>query len=281
MTPPGDDELRRRVDLPGAFRLAAGSSAAALPLSASVTRLSGAKLACLCLTANPDSGESMKRRLTVIAASALTAAISVGISPAAHAAAKVPIRTYTERFSVDFTGFGKYAGFYSRYTGGEKVALRPHLALDTTWSNVFNLHGVHRQSGQADIGGSRLYSRNGTAKWSVTKLTAKQVSTFAYQYSPYTTQAKFDAMPGVHRITARHYQVKGTYAQVGSFLTSEFRLTAESFKGTNFKTFTIQLWLDSSARPTKITATASSSLYKFSATETFANYNTPLTIKIP
>jgi hypothetical protein len=223
----------------------------------------------------------MKRRLTAIAASALAAAISVGISPGAHAAAKAPIRTYTERFSVVFTGFGRYAGFYSRYTGSEKVALRPHLGLDTTWAEDFNLKGVHHLSGQADIGGGRLYSRNGNGKWAVTKLTAKQIGTFTYQYNPYTTRAKFDALPGVHRATARHYLAKGTYAQIGSFLAWEFHMTAEHFKGTNFKIFTIQLWLDTSGRPTLASASASSSLYTFSATEIFGNYNKPVTIKIP
>jgi hypothetical protein len=214
----------------------------------------------------------MMRRFTAIAASALAAAMSLGFTPGAHAAAKAPIQSYRETFSVVFTGFGKYAGYYSRYTGSETVALRPHLALDTNWANAFKLHGVHRSSGQADIGNGRLYTRTGNGR---------QYSTYAYEYNPYTTQAKFDALPGVQRTTPRHLLVKGTYAKVGSYLAWEFGATAPEFKGTNFKTFTIELWVDASGRPVLTAAFAKSALYTFSAVEIFSRYNLPVTIKIP
>jgi hypothetical protein len=223
----------------------------------------------------------MKCRVPVIAASALAATLTLAISPGANASPKAPIRTYTEQGSVNFTGLGGNASFYSRDWGNERVELGPHLAFAANEHSAFRLNGVHTSSSQLDIVGGRIYTRTGNGPWTGKTLTGGQLRTWLQELNPYVALAKFDALPGVRRVAAGHYRVTGSYAKVGSFLSWEYGLTATSFKGTNIKTFTIDLWVDSKGRPVKITGAARSSNTAFSVTETFGNYNKPLVIRVP
>jgi hypothetical protein len=92
---------------------------------------------------------------------------------------------------------------------------------------------------------------------------------------------KFKALRGVHRVAAQHYRVTGTYAQTGSFLAWEYALTASEAKDSNLKSFTINFWVDSSGRPTRITVASQSPTLKLSITETFGHYNKPVVIRVP
>jgi hypothetical protein len=62
---------------------------------------------------------------------------------------------------------------------------------------------------------------------------------------PNVTLAKIDALPGITRVAARHYRLTGTYAKVGSFL-AFYNMSASYFKGSDIKTFKIDLWVDAS-----------------------------------
>jgi hypothetical protein len=223
----------------------------------------------------------MKRRIPVMVASALAAATALAFSPGAHAAAKPVIRTYTEQGSVNFTGVGTNARYFFRTWGNEKVELRPRLAFNDNWHSKFRRDGVRTSAGQLAIGGNRRYTRIGGSRWAVKTLTANQLRTWAHELDPSVALAKFDALPGVRRLAARHYRVTGTYSKIGSFLAWEFTLPAASFSGSNIKIFTIDVWTDPAGRPVKISGSARSSKLSFSVTETFTNYNKPVTIKIP
>ena len=222
----------------------------------------------------------MYRRFTTAAASAVTAATMLAFSPAAQAAAKAPIRTYTEQATISFTGVGAQRGFSSALTETEKVILSPHLASASSWHDVIQLKVPNVASGETIIIGGRLYTRIGN-RWGVKFLTAKQLSAYAAKADPYVLLAKFRALRGIRPVAPRHFLVTGTYAQVGSFLAWEFGLTARSFAGTGVKTFRIQFWLDASGRPVRASATGGSSTAQFQATEAFAGYNNPVVIKVP
>ena len=223
----------------------------------------------------------MYRRLAAMAVSASAIAAVLGFSPGVNAAVRAPIRTYTQQARIAFTGTGSDKGYYSNYSENEKVALRPHVALAGDWRNAYHLGGVHSSFGQLNIVGDHKYVKNGNGRWTVSTLNAKALGTWAQDLNPYVSLAKFDALHGIRRVGTGHYRVSGTYAQVSSFLTWEFGLTANSFEGGGIKTFTIDMVLDSSSRPVKITAAGRSSTLAFAVTETFANYNKPVTISVP
>lgn len=224
----------------------------------------------------------MKSRIPAIAASALAAAMALAFSPGANAAPKAPILTYTERASINFTGLSGRIVYYSRHWGNERVELSPHLAFASNLHNTYRLNGVvHTSSGQMDIVGGRIYTRNGNGPWTGKTLTRSQLRTWRRELNPYVTLLKFDALPGVRHLAARHYRVTGTYARIGSFLSWEYGLTAASFRGSNIKIFAINLWTDAKGRPVKITGAGRSSTTKFSVTETFGNYNKPVVIRVP
>lgn len=208
--------------------------------------------------------------------------MAIAFSPGiANATPKVPIRTYTEQGSVNFTAIGRGTSYYSRHWGNERVELSPRLAFAANLHDTYRLNGVHTSSSQLDIVGGRLYTRTGNGPWKSTTLTPSQLRTWAQELNPYVTLAKFNALPEVKRVAAGHFRVTGTYAKIGSFLSWEYGLTAASFKGSNIKTFTIDLWADSKGRPVKIAGAARSSNIAFSVTETFANYNKPVVIRVP
>jgi hypothetical protein len=223
----------------------------------------------------------MKRRVPAIAASALAAAMALTFSPAANAAAKAKILTYTEQASFDFTGLGADAGNYFRTWQNERVELGPRLEFAYNWHDKNRLNGVHSSSGQTVIVGDRRYTRSGSGPWTSKALTAKQRRAYEYGLDPNVTLAKFYASPGIKRVAAGHYRVTGTYARVGSFLFYEYGMTASFFKGSNVKTFTIDLRVDRSRRPVKVTVTGRSSTWEFSITEAFAHYNKPVVIRVP
>jgi hypothetical protein len=223
----------------------------------------------------------VNRRLTAVAASAITAATMLAFSPAAQAAGKAPIRAYTEHATISFTSVGSRAGFSSTFTEAERVILSPRLAAASNWSDVFHLKVPHVSSGQAVIIGNRLYTRTGNGRWGVKLLTTRQLANYAAKGTPYVALAKFDALRGIRLVAPRHYLVSGAYAQIGSFLAWEFGLNAGSFAGTGITTFRVQFWLDASGRPVFIGATARSSTTEFAVAEVFANYNKPVVIKVP
>jgi hypothetical protein len=223
----------------------------------------------------------MYRRLAALAVSASAIAAVLGFSPGVNAAVRAPIRTYTEQGRIVFTGTGSDKAYYSNSSGNEKVVLSPHVAFADDWRNAYNLGGVHASFGQLDIVGDHKYVRSGNGRWTVSTLNARALGTWAEELDPYVSLAKFDALHGIRRVGTGHYRVSGTYGQVGSFLAWEYGLTANSFEGGGIKTFTLDMVLDSSGRPVKITAVGRSSTLAFAVTETFANYNKPVTISVP
>ena len=223
----------------------------------------------------------MCRHLAAIAVSAAAAVAVFALPPAAHAAARPAIRTYTERADAAFTGIGSNKGYSSATSGSEKVVLGPRLVVAADWRDAYELHGAHSSSGQVDIIGDRKYVRNGNSQWTASTLSARALRSWTGDLNPYATLAKFDALHGARRTGTGHFQVTGTYKQVGSFVVFEFGLTADSFKGSGIETLTISMTLDSSGRPVRITAVGRSSTTAFTATETFARYNKPVTIDVP
>jgi hypothetical protein len=223
----------------------------------------------------------MYRRLVATAVSASAIATAFTFPHNANAATRVPLRTYTEQADVNFTGIGSGAGFYSKTSESEKVILSPHLAMASSWRNSYDLNGVHKSAGQADIVGNHRYTRNGSGRWVTSTLSTKALAAYARELNPYVSMSKFGALRGIRRAGTGHYRVTGTYAQVGSFLAWEFSLTASSFKGTNIKTLTIDMMLDSNGSSAKITVAGRSSTLELAASETFTNPNKPVKIGAP
>jgi hypothetical protein len=220
----------------------------------------------------------MYRRLAVIAVSVSAVSAVFAFPHNANAAAAVPIRTYLEHAGVNFTGIGSGAGYYSKISDDEKVILSPRLALSSSWRSSYDRNGVHRSAGQADIAGDRRYTRKGTGRWLASTLSSQALAAYARELNPYVTLSEFGALRGIRHAGPGHYRVTGAYAQTGSFLAWEFSLTAKSFKGSGIKILTIDMMLDSSGRPVRITAAGRSATEVFTASETFANYNKPVTI---
>jgi hypothetical protein len=113
------------------------------------------------------------------------------------------------------------------------------------------------------------------------QLSAAEIRSYEEQANPYNSEAKFDAIRGVTRVGPGHYQVTGTPRQVGAFLSFEYGLAAQALTDMSVKSVTISLWLDGSGRPVKFAVTAHSPRENVGITETFTDYNKPLTIKAP
>jgi hypothetical protein len=222
----------------------------------------------------------MKCRVPAIAASALAAAMTLAFSPGANAAVRARILTYTEQSTTNWTGLGADAGNYSRSWENQRVELSPHLALTYNWHLTTVTTGVHSSSGQTVVVGGRDYTRTGNGPWTSKTLTPQRIRTYEYGMDPDVTRAKIDALPGITRVAAGHYRVTGTYAKVGSFL-AFYDMSASYFEGSDIKTFTIDLWVDSSGRPVKDAVAGRSAIWAFSLVETFANYNKPVVIRAP
>lgn len=221
----------------------------------------------------------MRRLLSVIA---LSAAAACTFSLNASAATKAPVRTFTERNSLEFRGVGSQQGFYSKQWGGSEVALSPRLAMDGTENTSYRLNGVvHNNSGHAVIVGNRYYLRKNGGAWAASTLSAKALAALAREQDPYTSLAKFDQLPGVRRVSPGHYSVTGPFAKISPFVRYEFQLASNAFAGTGTKTLTVTMTLDSGGRPVKITASGRSANNVFTATETFSHYNKPVTITAP
>jgi hypothetical protein len=104
------------------------------------------------------------RRFAVIIAVSAAAACTFSLN--ANAAAKAPIKTYTEQASLSFTGIGSAKGFYSKEQGGEKVALSPQLAVASSVRTSFRLQGVvHNASRLFDIVGNHTYTKANNGRW--------------------------------------------------------------------------------------------------------------------
>jgi hypothetical protein len=220
------------------------------------------------------------RRLAVVIAVSAVAVCTFSLN--ANAAAKAPIRTYTEQASVSFTGIGSAKGFYSKEWGGEKVALSPWLAVASNVRTSFRLQGVvHNASRLFDIVGNHTYTKAGNGRWVTGPLTAKARASDERAADPYVSLARFGKLPGVRRVSAGRYTVTGPFAKISPFVRYEFGLAANAFAGTGTKTLTVAVTLDSGGRPVKITASGRSASNVFAATETFAHYNKPVTITAP
>ncbi|MGD0241421.1 MAG: hypothetical protein ABSB59_13995 [Streptosporangiaceae bacterium] len=221
----------------------------------------------------------MRRSLAVIAVSA---AAACAFSLNANAAAKAPIRTYTEQASIAFTGIGPDQGFYSKGGGAETVVLSPRLALASTSGTSNRLSGkVHNTSSRFDIVGSHTYVKQGSGRWVIGTLTAKVRADDEQALNPYTSLARFDQLPGVRRVSPGHYRVTGPLAKLGPFVRYEWGLAANAFEGSGIKTLTVTAVLDSGGRPVTFTASGRSANNVLTATETFGHYNKPVTIAAP
>jgi hypothetical protein len=221
----------------------------------------------------------MRRSLAVIAVSAAAACV---FSLNANAVAKAPIRTYTEQATVSFTGIGSDKGFYSKARGGATVMLSPRLALASTDTTSYRLHGVvHNASSRFDIVGSHTYLKKGNGRWVTSALSAKAKAGDEQALNPYVSLARFDKLPGVHRVSPGHYSVTGPFATISPFVRYEWGLAADAFAGTGTKTLTVTAVLDSGGRPIGFTASGRSANNVFTAAETFGHYNKPVTITAP
>lgn len=220
------------------------------------------------------------RRLAVVIA--VSAAAACAFSLNANAAAKAPIKTYTQQASVSFTGLGPVKGSYSKAWDTETVALSPQLALASTTRNSNRDNGkIQNTSSRFDIVGSRTYVKKGGGRWVTGTLTAKIRAEDERGLNPYVSLAMFDKLPGIRRVSPGHYSVTGPLAKISPFVRYEFGLASNSFAGTRTKTLTVAVVLDSGGRPVKITASSRSANTLFTATETFAHYNKPVTITAP
>ena len=220
------------------------------------------------------------RRL--LALTVISAAAACALSLNANAAARAPIKTYTERAGVSFTGIGRDKGFFSKEQGAETVALSPRLALASTSVLSQRLDGkVTAISSRFDIVGNHTYLKKGSGRWVVGNLTAKARATDEQALNPYVTLAHFDKLPGIRRVSPGHYSVTGPFAKISPFVLYEFGLASDAFKGSGTKTLAVTMVLDSGGRPVRITASGRSANNVFAATETFAHYNKPVTITAP
>jgi hypothetical protein len=220
------------------------------------------------------------RRFLVV--TAISAAAACTFSLHANAAAKAPVKTYTERISISFTGIGRDKGFFSKEQGAETVALSPRLALATSSVLSQRLDGkVTNSSSRFDIVGNHTYLKQGSGRWVVGNLTAKARANDERLLNPYVSLAMFSKLPGVRRVSPGHYSVTGPFAKISPFVRYEFSLVSTAFAGTGTKTLTVTAVLDSGGRPVKFTASGRSANNVFAATETFAHYNKPVTITAP
>jgi hypothetical protein len=229
----------------------------------------------------------MKWKLAVAAASVVAAGTALTASCSTNATAKVPIRTYTERSVLDAEGAGSQK-WYSLITGSKQVVLSPQLAMTSIESNTFaNGGGRGARAQQYAIVGKRFFTRGGVFagdgddEWSFMTLSASGLNSYRQELDPYVTLEKFKALQGIQQISATHYTVTGTVAQISPFTSWEFGLAAINWTVAGIKTVTVSFWLDSSGRPVKITAAGQSSFEIRTASETFGNYNKPLTITAP
>jgi hypothetical protein len=223
----------------------------------------------------------MYRRLAAVALSASTAAICV-FSLSANAAAKAPIRTFTEQFSLEFLGVGSQQGFYLKESGGDHVVISPRLALDGSTSTSYRFNGVvHNNSDRGVIVGNRQYAKKDGGRWVASTLSAKTLAIDTLEQNPYTSLARFGKLPGIHLVSPGHYSVTGPFAKISPFVRYEFELASDAFAGTGTKTLTVTMALDSGGRPVKITASGRSADNVFTVTETFSHYNKPVTITAP
>jgi hypothetical protein len=140
---------------------------------------------------------------------------------------------------------------------------------------------VHNASSQFDIVGNHTYLKKGSGPWVRGSLSAKDRAAYARLLNPYVSLAQFNALPGVHRVSPGHYSVTGPFARISPFVRHEFDLASDAFAGTGTKALTVTLALDPAGRPVKITASGRSASNVFTAAETFAHYNKPMTITAP
>jgi hypothetical protein len=227
----------------------------------------------------------MNRHLAAFAATAATAALAgtaLAIPAAASASAQAPIRTFTGQGSVALTGVGVDKGWYHDYSQAWKVTLSPGFSAVTTFHASYiddNKHVI--LSGRDDFFGHTQYFEENNGAWKRTTLTNGELRTTAAAESPYSMQAKFDTLSGVHKVGDGEYQVTGSDAKVGSFLDSAFGLPASAVSGNKIASVTIDLWKGPAGRPLKVAVSGASPTVHLYAQETFGNFNKPLTLHAP
>lgn len=226
---------------------------------------------------------AVKRNLLVTAACVLSCGLAIGTWSSANASSKATIRTYTEHATISFKGIGDgVRGYLSYGTDSESVILAPHLALKSSTGNYTVLRGrVSQESARFDIVGKHSYSKVGSQPWIIRSLTATNLAHYAQQLNPYIALSEFSALPGIRKLSATRFTVTGSLSRVDSFLAWEYSLPIKAFTGTGIKTVTINLLLDNRDRPALFTVSARSSAYVVAISETFSNYNQPLTIHAP
>jgi hypothetical protein len=220
----------------------------------------------------------MNRRWTALAVPAVALSVALSGVGSASAATKPVIRTATGHTVISYTGIGRDAGWYYHDSQQAKVVLTPAYEQDGTdqWAGSQATPGSARD---IVVGGVSYY--NSGSGWKSVKLTAANLSVWRQHSDPNVSEAKFRAVKGVHWVGTRHYRVAGGYAQVGSFLAWEYFLGSKSLSSNQIKGVTIDLWNDPAGRPVKISVYGSSSIVRLSITETFFNYNQPVTITAP
>jgi hypothetical protein len=229
----------------------------------------------------------MNRPLAAFAATAALvgtalAGTALAIPSAASASALAPVRTYTGAGSVTLTGLHASSWWHYDSSQTYTVMLSPRFEVSVGYRlSDFNKSQPETTSGHYDEFGRTLYRQSGSGTWQRITVSNATLRAVIAGSSPEVTQADFLALPGVHEVGPREYQMTGGGAQVDSYLKTEFSLPAAGVSGNGIKNVTITLWDGPAGRPVKLTATGQSSTTRLRAQETFANYNQPVTIHAP
>jgi len=229
----------------------------------------------------------LKRTLAhVVIAAATVGGITTAVSgmPASATAASPSIRSYSETLSITFTGVGKDANFLDHTYRSQQVVLSPAIAyyrvVRHETVSLLNKQSIFK--GQYYLVAGKDYAElNGAKTWTMTPAAPGEVSKDAVTLNLMIGLAKFRAIPGVTRSAPHQYQVTGTPAKVGGFLTFEYGITARELTSLGIKSVTLTLVTDSAGRPVTYTIVAKSKLRKVVITEIVTGYNQPVTIKAP
>jgi hypothetical protein len=202
-------------------------------------------------------------------------------TPGASTASAIKIKSYVETDKVRLTGTGRNAGWSYKDDFTVKNILTPKLSEESTghWSNTYKSQSARWHFILVNGVGHR--SDNGGAWKTYPKLTAKQLASDQYYANPMHIPPLMFKLKVARRIVKGHWRATGTLAQLAPFINNELNLSTADFKQHGYKKLTINLWLDSKGRPTKVTATGTARYEKASLTETFTNYGKPLTIVAP
>jgi len=230
----------------------------------------------------------MKRFLTISASAALAGgviltALSGVTAVSADASQKAPIQTVIEHMRVSINGVGAGHSWHSRFYEKARVVLSPQLAVMVITSSATGATDKPKVAvTHLVIVNGTSYTKSGDAtQYTAKALTAAALAAAANQFNPYFIGATFDAISGVKLVGTRHYQVVANDAKVRAFLDVTFGITGETLTRSAIDAVTIDLWVNTSGQPVKITVAGQSPTDPLTAWASFTSYDQPLTIHQP